>query len=308
MSDYLERQALRALGKPPAIRPRLLSLYEPVAESTAQDDYGPATTEVLEESAPRQAPNEPVTPVRRPRNRPEQGPCAEPVEPFDGLNDSSADFEDRPTAATQRNAVPRERGGLVSSASDAENGERPFLGQPFKKVSSAVPLAKEEQVAKDAEAAGRAAEARDVRPAGRMMAPEDRRIDAQRTLPAFSSEGRAFFHGEQKISDAQPASAQSASVTKTPLDLPALEPSDSIEGRIEPRTVAMRHHARTRESDGWAVEAPPHEEKERPASISITIGRVEIRALTPPAAPAPSAAPPKPRISLDEYLKNGGSR
>lgn len=45
-------------------------------------------------------------------------------------------------------------------------------------------------------------------------------------------------------------------------------------------------------------------------AIYVTIGRIEVRAIHPPAEPAPPRPPPKPTLSLDDYLKqrNGGAR
>jgi hypothetical protein len=40
-------------------------------------------------------------------------------------------------------------------------------------------------------------------------------------------------------------------------------------------------------------------------TVHVTIGRIEVRAITPLSPPAPSAAPaqPGPQLSLDDYLK-----
>lgn len=50
--------------------------------------------------------------------------------------------------------------------------------------------------------------------------------------------------------------------------------------------------------------APPH-----PPRITVTIGRVEVRAIPPP-PPRPSPQSPAPKLSLDEYLRRreGGTR
>lgn len=44
--------------------------------------------------------------------------------------------------------------------------------------------------------------------------------------------------------------------------------------------------------------------------IRVTIGRIEVRAVTPPLPPVESSAPPAPKLSLDEYLRlhNGRAR
>jgi hypothetical protein len=47
-----------------------------------------------------------------------------------------------------------------------------------------------------------------------------------------------------------------------------------------------------------------------PAPVQITIGRVEVHAVAAKSARAPASAPPGPRLSLDEYLRqrNGAAR
>jgi hypothetical protein len=45
--------------------------------------------------------------------------------------------------------------------------------------------------------------------------------------------------------------------------------------------------------------------------VHISIGRIEVRAVTPPAQPAARTPPaPRPKLSLDEYLRqrNEGKR
>lgn len=53
---------------------------------------------------------------------------------------------------------------------------------------------------------------------------------------------------------------------------------------------------------------PRASEPAEPAAIRVTIGRVEVRATTPPQPPAPRTRPPGPALTLDDYLKkrNGG--
>ncbi|WP_199746994.1 hypothetical protein, partial [Corallococcus sp. AB049A] len=44
--------------------------------------------------------------------------------------------------------------------------------------------------------------------------------------------------------------------------------------------------------------------------VQVTIGRIEVRAVTPPAPARPAPARTSPSLSLDEYLRrrNGGGR
>ena len=53
---------------------------------------------------------------------------------------------------------------------------------------------------------------------------------------------------------------------------------------------------------------PRASEPAEPAVIRVTIGRIEVRATTPPLPPAPRKRPQGPTLTLDDYLKqrNGG--
>lgn len=69
------------------------------------------------------------------------------------------------------------------------------------------------------------------------------------------------------------------------------------------RPVATRHVSQSpATSDRGAQHAP------EPPIIRVTIGRIEVRAAAPPAPPAETAAPPKPKMSLDEYLRQHNGR
>lgn len=54
----------------------------------------------------------------------------------------------------------------------------------------------------------------------------------------------------------------------------------------------------------------PGAEPSSPPVIRVTIGRIDVRAVTPPPPPVEAPGPPAPRLSLDEYLQshNGRSR
>ena len=94
-------------------------------------------------------------------------------------------------------------------------------------------------------------------------------------------------------------------------------PSDS-ETYQPPRVTAERNRESTREPaiQPLSIEqiVPPAETQPRasepaePAVIRVTIGRIEVRATTPPLPAAPRTRPPGPALALDDYLKkrNGG--
>ena len=85
-----------------------------------------------------------------------------------------------------------------------------------------------------------------------------------------------------------------------------------------PRVTAERNRESTREPAIQPITieqiVPPAETQPRaskqaePAVIRVTIGRIEVRATTPPLPAAPRTHPPGPVLTLDDYLKqrNGG--
>lgn len=99
-----------------------------------------------------------------------------------------------------------------------------------------------------------------------------------------------------------------------------LTPPSSGDGETyqSPRVTAERNRESTREPAIQPISieqiVPPANTQPRasepaePAVIRVTIGRIEVRATTPPLPPAPRTRPPGPALTLDDYLKqrNGG--
>jgi len=120
------------------------------------------------------------------------------------------------------------------------------------------------------------------------------------------------------------AAARPASITRSPAREAAPARASSAESRTgdgdartadapgtalapRPRSVPV---AATLASLPTRTPAPQPQQPERPI-VHVTIGRIEVRASTPPPAPQPQpqAAPAwtPPVLTLDEYLKRGGS-
>ncbi|KAF5414492.1 MAG: hypothetical protein C5S48_08840 [Candidatus Methanogaster sp.] len=128
----------------------------------------------------------------------------------------------------------------------------------------------------------------------------------------------------------EPSSSTSLEVTAQPSarkraqhesDQEMLTPPSSGDGEtyhLSSRVTAERNRESTREpaSQPVAIERITSPEKTRmqvsepaePAVIRVTIGRIEVRATTPPLPPAPRARPRGPALTLDDYLnkRNGG--
>ncbi len=80
---------------------------------------------------------------------------------------------------------------------------------------------------------------------------------------------------------------------------PVLSPRPSLRGRGSAPALPSPAGRRQRNDAAAAARAT---EREQAPVVRVNIGRIEVRAVTP-AAPAEKAGPPKPRMSLDEYLQ-----
>jgi hypothetical protein len=81
-----------------------------------------------------------------------------------------------------------------------------------------------------------------------------------------------------------PARAEPLLVPRGPVPVQSLMPAHSSASRVAGNSIA------TSPSDSQPV-------------VEVTIGRVEVRAVTPPASPVRREAAPARRVSLDEYMK-----
>ena len=122
-----------------------------------------------------------------------------------------------------------------------------------------------------------------------------------------------------------PVAAQEVTLVVQPVAPPILPSAPALmasEAQDNPREHWPAVE-RIRPSAGWVepLAAPsaaaPAPTRRQPAvdpppapTIRVTIGRVEVRAVLPPPAPARTPAPATPKLSLDEYLRsrNGGRR
>lgn len=70
---------------------------------------------------------------------------------------------------------------------------------------------------------------------------------------------------------------------------------------ISPRERPLQRHEKKPSS---SVTSAPNQTTSLPPPIQVTIGRIEVKAVSPPAAPArPPSVPTAPTLSLEEYLK-----
>lgn len=307
MSDYLERQASRALGRAPAIRPRLVSLYEPVEMAAEDDPYQPTTGPAESERAGVE--RSPAPAVRQVHSAPDGSlpkQTSGPPEMSVG-SESREPAQPMPEVGKQCKPIHTEGAISVPRVSNVDT-EETLSGRPNPtNVRSRVSPPQK----------------------GPALFPRIRGgsggdHDDDETGSAFSMESFEFGPTSAKnpIAVLGPKKSNADSAESILIEqnvgpvgtnqnvtgkLPAEETSVPRETRIVPAPVRTRPHSidHAREAP---LESDRPDETERPPSINITIGRVEIRAVTPNVPPAAAAIPLKPRISLEEYLKSGGSR
>lgn len=278
MSDFLSQLADRALALPPTVRPRLPSFYEPAATPVLQNS--------LEEHV--EVPAEPLA------HKPGHEHRLRPRDEEAGSRQASPriDQEDAPTRDGKVSPPPQSEQPVLATRHDPRPASLPDESELGGKIKAVEPKTPPHQVAR-----------------------KDKR-DLEHTTPARA--GQAASPSEQtktSFADRSP---------ENDVDAPTLPtPEASTEPRIFP--PELKSHTKKTASQPAVVtvqpaQRPPKEqaappfsltpvsrEGPRPASapsVQVTIGRVEIRAILPPApeqrpAPTPSSA----RLSLDEYLK-----
>ncbi len=90
-------------------------------------------------------------------------------------------------------------------------------------------------------------------------------------------------------------------LSTTQRDIPAASEAQHIEISTVRWDEPRRFHSQN---------VTTHDSSSSTPTIQVTIGRIEVRAITPPVAPPQRPRKPSPALSLDDYLKqrNGGQR
>lgn len=318
MSDFLSRLAERALGAAPPLQPLLGSRFaapaEPadgfVEETVERDGSKPALRRSVADAsaaAPRAPAAEAAVTL--------DAPSAPLAQPSPAENRAASIIESR-TPSPKRTA-PDVRAVASSPRSPKHDDAAPTASEvaPSARAPEPVqPRARGRVQAGHAETSPRArvrveTEPRDddlLIPASTPPDPPIRsytaaaREDGSAPLPGFAASVR--------MAGDSPDATEPPQGTGEPAD----QPEHASESLLMP--IARRAEARATNGDRadarrtWA-EPAPRAEKERPM-VQVTIGRIEVRAVHPPAAPQPvrGAGWTPPVLSLDEYLKRGGGR
>ncbi len=297
MSDYLSRLAARLADPAAALKPRLPGRFESLPVSRPSLDLEGADVARTDEVAatplaPRGTP--PLSPAPAPaadEPRPEPSPRSpSPLEGDVGLPPQP------PPTADDRPPGPRRAPRAAQAAETMPEANPAPIPRPpalFSLPSRAAEVAPTEPPpAMPTSVTPRRVEEMAEPDTGRLAPLVPRVPVAPRPGPADSNEP---LEGPTR----QPTVAEAAIAADTVAQpaQPPLMPPPAYLTPAPPQTPA----------GSPAVPSPP-----QPPVIRVTIGRIEVRAVTPPpiAPPAPRPAPRPPSLSLDDYLKErrGGRR
>jgi hypothetical protein len=308
MSDYLNNLAARSTGRGEQFRPRLPSLFEPAAERTTSSN----SRYVLEDAGIHQ-----IEDVEESDNQGEQRDT--PVEDA-MVGRQGPQLEDEPDAVQpSRMRTPAHQ--ALESAEPGDDARLPNRQQPpGEQIKARAPGAsdssgsslerREERRYSTSNAGAETATTKHGRSALARPAP---------TLGLSRDDLRAVNQGAQAKTP--------TGIAETSLDPPldqglnrdhspfsrgysSTEFESADNGRIESGPAATTYGEAAGQGERRGV--TPASLRAQPAStIKVTIGRVEVRAVVNESQPRrPESVKAKPRMTLDEYLKqrNGGQR
>lgn len=277
MSDFLSQLADRALARPPIVRPRLQSIYE----SPAASAFHNSMEEHLEVPAEPPRVFESAREKRLPRGNEEPGP-----------KEASAEVDRMPVTPEQKAS----RQALPQHPTVPKWNEPPPipLPEPIESpgtIKAADYETSRRQTAREERHFEPVARARGGQPAGPFEQEKTRSsdhslendLDAQTPVTAKEPTAPRIFSPESKAPAKKPAS-----------------PPTVVTAQVSRRPFKEQAAPR------FPLKALPREVPPFGAapSVHVTIGRVEVRAILPPASePRSVPALSSIRLSLDEYLK-----
>lgn len=284
MSDFLSQLADRALARPPIVRPRLQSIYEFPAASAFQNPV----EEHLEVPAEPPRLFESVRERRLPHGDQEPRP-----------KQASAEMDRKPVTTPEQ------------KASSQAPAEQPTVSKWDDRRPAPLP----EQI----ESAGPIKAAEPETPPRQAVRQEERRDEsvtrarAGQPVSRFEQEKTSFSDRslENDPHAQTPVTARESTATRifSPESKPPAKKPGSQPTAVTAQTA--RRVAKEQATAAFPLTPPPREGQPLAAapSVQVTIGRVEVRAVLPP-APEPRLvpAPSSTRLSLDDYLKrNAGA-
>lgn len=271
MSDFFSHLAGRALGVPPVIRPRLQSLYERAGDSFSDVGAVPALVTHADDNA-----DVPRTAIPKAIHE----TSAEQHIGGPSFRQSPGD-QSAPRSSERPSETPRADGLAVAAVARSAPEHSSFAPATIEHVVDA-PTTTPERV-------------------GSQPAP-DNDVPRRRDDPARVGEDRGA-----------PAPTSTVVVSRS-IDSPSTKTGMRIVGKAirerpdvpsseaaadTPPVSRIAHNRSSLRQDATTHAAP---------AVHVTIGRVEIRAVTAPTPARQAAASVAPQLSLDDYLKRNAVR
>lgn len=275
MSDFLTRLAQRQLGQIATIEPRVPGLYAPVTDETAFQDVGFGS----EHQPATEVDRETVAMTRKSSTR---VPIKDPVVP----TDSSTGVPPMHHQPLSHNHGPRvDRPLQIEVKSSDENTPRTNNNRQFPvEVSTLV---------------------------SQKLSVEYRPIDLSSAAFVQAGTGNVLLSEEQpELPVSEPAPMEKrrfVAAENTPSPVQHLLPVRPllVERKESDRVAAPQALHGLREPAAMPRRATLIRERTMDASeppVQVTIGRIEVTAVTAPAPPKRASLPRKPTMSLDDYL------
>lgn len=321
MTDFLTRLIERSSGRASVVQPVIAPVFAPglvIASNSSPDllweEMSPevpgATQVALAGQAPRAASSADLMPTP---------PAAEEVlsagMPSEARGDRPVDNATRPLMAKGSD----ERDALQRPAGDRHGGESPRSKMPAESAEELASLEHGQEMlrSRGGRRDARVALGRAAGPSGGMESPRSRH--ATRGAPS-QAEPLAVSRGSEHVraaSRAESSTSLEIGARKRAADAAPLGAAELAESAVQPAGTLVR---RSLASSAIRSQVVPQIERREPMALDlrraapessalaptvrVTIGRVEIRAITSSAPPARApAAPRSPSLSLDEYLE-----
>jgi len=290
MADFITRLAERALGVAPAVQPVMPPIFapEPVSDSTSLEWEREATTpsddlvrprgpSVEERPPAREAPPAPRADAALAHQKGQSGDALSPAVPESPRRTP----ESRPGPAHLGGSGSSERGAMTGKE-DQRSSSRTTAKNP-----RIPPGARSEPLRRTGPGPARR---------GLPLGPSS--VENESGEAVFRPVGTLLDRGQEKTLPSAPSSGAVVS----------LDASENAPPPVEPHMIRPRLDGYFERGPQEPQVAPP--ESSTPA-IRVTIGRIEVRVITPPHMPPAqrtASARPAPALSLDDYLeqRNGG--
>ncbi len=299
MADFITRLAERALGVAPVVQPVMPSMFapEPTSHSTGLERDNEATTSPGDLDQPR-APSAQETPPAQ------DALTGRPADAMAQQEDQSGVALSSATPGSPR-VTPESRLGS-SHLSESGSSERGAMTGKEDQRGSVRTTARHPQTPPETlHRAEPGPTRRGALSTSQRVLPENLPLG----LPSAEDEsGEAVFRPLRTLLDR--GQGETLPPVPSPGAQASLDASEDTPPPIAPRMVRPQ-------LDGYLERGPQEPRVAAPESsapaIRVTIGRIEVRAITPPPMPPAqrtTPARPGPELSLDDYLKqhNGGHR